>query len=324
MLLVLTTSTDVTADLLFERFDHSAFRLNYDLWQDYAVILQPDRWEITNPTGFKITSESATHAFWWKSFQAKLEKADPYLVAEIKYIFRELYGSFQHRVVGSSPDFHDSLGKVQLLKIASRYFRTPPASIVGWNLPAQIEEFQRGIVAKSLSSEPTGDTRLLYTSTVEYQKIDRAFPWFLQAKVDASYDVTVVVCGRAFFAFARSRTGLAGLDWRRCIADEDPENPSWHVRALSDDEHAGLRGLCQELGVTWGRFDFLQNENLVFLEFNANGQWAWLDLRGQHGLFDAVVTYLLTPPAEGNNATNLFPNSNSRGDVHKCRGSRRE
>jgi hypothetical protein len=72
------------------------------------------------------------------------------------------------------------------------------------------------------------------------------------------------------------------------------------VRALSETEHAALRGLCEELGAhggRFGRFDFLEDEKgLVFLEFNANGQWAFLDLHGKTGLMDAVVSYLLTPP----------------------------
>jgi len=295
MLLVLTTSGDVTADLLFEKFGHSAFRLNLDLWRDYSLVLQPDRWEISNPTNFKITGRSASHCFWWKTLQSTT-KDDKYIAAEIKYVFRELYGWFLRRglVVGNSPDFHNRLGKLQILNFASSYFRTPQ-SIVGWNLPPQIEEFQeREIVAKSLSSEPTNDGRLLFASAVEYCGIDRGSPWFLQTKVDAFNDVTVVVCGDEFYAFTRSRKDLEGLDWRRTIADEDPERPSWHVRALSGAERTTLRGLCQDLGVNWGRFDFLEDESgLVFLEYNANGQWAFLDFHGNNGLIDAIVAYLL-------------------------------
>jgi hypothetical protein len=126
MLLFITNSTDATADLLFKNFDKSAFRLNFDLWQDYSVILQPDQWEILNPIGLKITEMTATHCFWWKAFQATID-ADPYIVAEIKYVLRALYGSFLRRrlVVGNPPGFHSQFGKLLILKIASCYFRTP-------------------------------------------------------------------------------------------------------------------------------------------------------------------------------------------------------
>jgi hypothetical protein len=300
---------DVTADVLFERFGRLAFRLNLDLWRDYLLVLRPNRWEIANPAGLKITSESATHCFWWKaqlSRAAKRQQApavqqdDSYLAAEVRYVFHELYGWFLRRglVVGNPPDFHNRLGKLAILEMASSYFRTP-CSAAGWNLPQQIEEFRgRGVIAKSLSSEPFSDDRVLYTTSVGYDGIDRRFPWFLQTKVDALQDVTIVVCGGQFFAFARSRKDLDGLDWRRTVGDEDPEQTRWHHRVLSDAERASLRGLCRELGVNWGRFDFLEDEDgLVFLEYNANGQWGFLDFWGRNGLTDAVVSYLLTAPA---------------------------
>jgi hypothetical protein len=75
---------------------------------------------------------------------------------------------------------------------------------------------------------------------------------------------------------------------------------------LSEDEYAALRGFCDELGMQWGRLDFLQDEcGLIFLEFNANGQWAWLDLNGHYGLTDAVVSYLSTPPTGVNNVGDM-------------------
>src|SRR5215467_7625240 len=126
MLLFITASRDATADLLFENFDLKAFRLNSDLWRDYTVALEPDRWEISNPAGLKITSETATHCFWWKVFTPVPIDAEDYVVAEIKYVFRELYASFSRRalVVGNPPDYDIHCGKLRTLNMASRYFRT--------------------------------------------------------------------------------------------------------------------------------------------------------------------------------------------------------
>jgi hypothetical protein len=45
--------------------------------------------------------------------------------------------------------------------------------------------------------------------------------------------------------------------------------------------------------VEWGRIDFLKsNDELIFLEYNANGQFFFLDTKNQYGLKDAVVEYL--------------------------------
>jgi hypothetical protein len=273
--------------------------LNFDLWQDYSVVMRTGEWEIANPAGFRISSKSASHCFWWKPFQSKI-KGDGFLVSEIKYVFRELYNYFFHRglIVGNPPDFHNRLGKLQILEIATRFFRTPQ-SVVGWNLPEQFRNSDaREIVAKSLSSEFTSDGRALYTSLVEYQSIDRSCPWFLQTKINAANDVTIVVCGDEFYAYTRSREGLQGLDWRRTIGNENHPERAWQARPLSAAEQKSVRGLCQLLRVRWGRFDFLEDEKgLVFLEFNANGQWAFLDCYGNNGLTEAVVSYLLKSPA---------------------------
>jgi hypothetical protein len=122
----------------------------------------------------------------------------------------------------------------------------------------------------------------------------------LQAKVDARDDVTVVVCGDSQFAFSRSRQDLEGLDWRRIIPDS-PEESGWRPRTLSEREQKALRSLCRELGVSWGRFDFLEDaDGLVFLEYNANGQWAFLDFYNDNGLMRAVADYLSARPAAGN------------------------
>jgi hypothetical protein len=298
MLLFITGSGDVHANLLLENCNLPAFRLNYDLWQDYSIRCQPGQWEIANPLGRTITSESATHCFWWKAFHYGID-ADQYVIAEIKYLLRELYGSFLRRglVVGNPPDFHHHCGKLQILHMASKYFRVP-TTLCGWNLPATVGLFaEHELAAKSLSSEQTSDGKVLFTTPVAYPQIDRTLPWYLQAKVEARDDVTVFVCGEAQFAFSRSRQDLQGLDWRRIIPDS-PEESGWRPKTLSPSEAKALNALCSDLGISWGRFDLMEDsEGLVFLEFNANGQFGFLDFYCDNGLMRTVAAYLSTPPA---------------------------
>jgi hypothetical protein len=312
MLLFITASTDATANLLFEKFSLSAFRLNFDLWQDYSVALESQGWEISNPAGLKITDKTATHCFWWKAFVSI--DADEFVVAEIKYVFTELYASFSRRglLVGNPRDFDNHYGKLRVLHTASRYFRTP-ASLAGWNLLPDIDKFNsHPIVAKSLSSALTSTNKFLFTTAVAYSLIDRTFPWFLQTKIDARDDVTVFVCGNRYWAFSRSRKDLQGLDWR---LDADP--CGWKPRFFSPREDQNFRALCGELGVEWGRFDLLEDdEGLVFLEFNANGQWAFLDVDGDKGILDAVASYLSMPPRNSMEARRGDPPAALRGADH--------
>ena len=86
---------------------------------------------------------------------------------------------------------------------------------------------------------------------------------------------------------------LSGLDWR---AEQtfDPNVQEWEPYSLSEAETKALLELSAELGVEWGRYDFMLGEEgeLVFLEFNANGQFVFLDFWEKHGIMDAVIEYL--------------------------------
>ena len=55
-----------------------------------------------------------------------------------------------------------------------------------------------------------------------------------------------------------------------------------------------MKNFTKDLGVQWGRVDLMEhNEEMVFLEFNANGQWVFLDYSGKDGLVKTVANYLM-------------------------------
>jgi hypothetical protein len=281
MILFITTSYDATVDLLVRHLeDGQGFRLNYDLWQDYGLEFTGRGWQITDPVGRSITSETVTGCFWWKAFHDLLPGTDRYVVDEVKYHLREIYGwcSLRRLVAGNPPDFHNRLGKLNILGMASRYFPVPETAS-GWRLGKLA---LANPVAKSLSSTSTEDGRVMYAQAVRADRLDPRFPWTLQERVDAEYDVTVFLCGEELFAFRRSRRHLQGLDWRvEVFSDAVP----WVRFDLSEADSEALLGLSRELGVRFGRYDFLmQEDRLSFLEFNANGQWGFLDPHGKIGL----------------------------------------
>ena len=52
--------------------------------------------------------------------------------------------------------------------------------------------------------------------------------------------------------------------------------------------------MVKSISRDWGRLDFLRKgSKLVFLEYNANGQFLFLDLKNEFGILDRVVEYLL-------------------------------
>jgi len=293
MLLVLTGSKDGTADLLFSKIGNKGFRLNYDIFSDYSVVLQPDHWSIENPTGLKITNLTATSAFWWKAFNYFIDEEN-YVAEEVKYVFREIYGWFLARALtkGNNPEYHRFNGKIQLLNTARTYFDVPQ-TICGWGNGLKTDRLSgKRIVAKSLTSGLTTTNKALFTTEVDPTKLDPCYPWYLQEKVDAKADVTIFVCGKTFFSFQRDRSGLKGLDWRN-QDDMFSAEQQWTPFLLTRSQRQSVSAFLRKIAVDWGRIDFLwTGSKLVFLEYNANGQFIFLDFQDHFGLLDCVVKYL--------------------------------
>ena len=291
MLLVLTASFDGTSDLLFEHINEDAFRFNFDIFKEYEVEITPSFWRIKNPTGLEISSETATACFWWKvtNYQAH---EDNFINEEIKYVFREIYNWFFHRnlIKGTPPDFHNRNGKIHILSVAKNYFPIPE-TYTGWGFSKSPQLKATNIVAKSLSSGLTTTNRALFTTAVDVNKLHPEFPWYLQETIEAEYDTTVFICNGKAYAFQRSREDLKGLDWR---AEQDFKDVrQWSLRELSSKEIIAVNALCKDLKVNWGRIDFLEsNGELIFLEYNANGQWVFLDYENKVGLVKEVCQYL--------------------------------
>jgi hypothetical protein len=253
---VLTGSEDGTADAIFSKIRNKGFRFNYDIFPGYSVVVRPDSWSIENPTGLKITNATATAAFWWKAFSYFVDEEN-FIAEEVKYIFREIYGWFLARSLtkGTNPEFHRFNGKIQILNVASAYFEIPN-TVCGWGNAIRSEApSKKETVAKSLTSGLTTTNKALFTTEVDWAKLDPRYPWYLQEKVDADADLTVVVCGKNLFAFERNRSGLKGLDWRN---QEDVFNleQKWKPFSLTKQQREAVSAFLHQITVDWGRIDF--------------------------------------------------------------------
>lgn len=275
---------------------NKAFRFNYDIFREYEINITPSKWQITNPTGFSISSETSTGAFWWKPFNYGVE-IEKYVASEAQYIFKEIYAWHKRKGItkGNPPDYHNTYGKIYFLNIASQFFEIPK-SFIGWGfkkLPQSL--LVDKLVAKSLSSQPTSDKKALFTTEVDGHRLNPDYPWFIQTKIDASHDVTVFVCGDKKFTFEKNRDNLKSVDWRLDIDVLSPIKDEWSEAHFTDKELLSLDHFCREANIQWGRIDFMRSKcgKLFFLEFNANGQWVFLDYERKHRLVETVCDYLI-------------------------------
>ncbi len=294
MLLLITSSGDGTSDLIVSRLKDKVFRLNFDQIFDFKIYQTPFFWEIENPAGIRINSKTVSNVFWWKAFNASPPKSENFLEDEAKYILRELYSSGLNNCQrkGNPPDFHNHLGKIKILNLASKYFDIPKTAFT-LNRSSEDTVPINNRVAKSLSSSLFSGNKVLFTSDISSRIIDLNYPWFTQEKVAAKFDMTCLVVDKELFSFTRSRENLNGLDWRS-EQSLDLKKEDWKPLTLDDQTKKRIKSLNLDLNVTWGRHDFMidNSGNFIFLEFNANGQWVFLDYSNKFGILDAVIEYL--------------------------------
>jgi hypothetical protein len=291
LLLLITSSGDATADLLADHFSEPFFRLNVDIYHEYDFVFTPEFWEVQDPTGRNISSETASRCVWWKAFLNSLND-DQFIKHEVQYAINELYNWFRSRnlIIGNPPNVENELGKIRQAKIASEFFRIPDQR-VGWgNFLTRGLDSSVNWVAKSLSSQLMADGKALFTTEVDPYLLDPQFIWTLQNKISADHDVTIQVAGTDIFAFSRSRKDLKSLDWRREIFTSDTE---WLPYELSPELKNKIQKMMVKFGLDWGRIDLLDcNGTLYFLEINPNGQWAFLDPQNEHSMITTIAKYL--------------------------------
>lgn len=295
MLLLITGSGDGTADRIVLKLGEEVFRFNYDLFSDYKFQLTPDYWEIEDPVGRKISSLTCTRVFWWKAFSYWIEGQDKLIKAEVKYIFRDLFGlvTAQKIAKGNSPSWHDKVGKMHVLTLAKKYFEIPTTLVTSGLSGIDIFNSKK-VVAKSLASQLSNQNTVLFTTDVETNRLHPDFPWYLQEKIQSRWDVTVFYCDGNVFPFKRDRINLKGIDWR-AEQSLDVQVEEWLPFKLTQEQSKAFDLLSNDLDVEFGRYDLMTNgdsEELIFLEFNANGQWVFLDYQEKYGLLDAVVNWL--------------------------------
>jgi hypothetical protein len=288
MLLVLTNSHDATTSVVCRLLaDIPVFRFNLDLWRDYRFEAGPGGFTIVDPSGRGCASASV-HAvyvrkpvFWDKAADAE----EQWSRDTVEQIFKEI--AEWAEAEGKLTLVHSGKGrwgKMRQMRVAQRFFPVPDWRVTSGMTPFGIGE---PAVVKTLPQAVVGEDRVLFVREAPLAQLSPVYPWFVQVKQEAEEDVTVVWVKGKLFAFALSRDSFCGDDCR--VADMTDKAP-WRKVDLAPDEASVIAAFMAETGLSFGRLDFLRcRGRLVFLELNPNGQFAWLDLRDEHGLLSAVA-----------------------------------
>lgn len=296
MLLILTNSVDGTSDEVVRRVgEMKAFRFNIDLWRDYQIEVTAEGFTLSDPSGRRLNSRQIEACYVRKpSFDDPISIPEGGCVeawqrSQISCLCQELYNicnrSGKVRLVEKGAQ--QRFGKFSQMQVAARYFTVPSWRFVKAPLSP---EFDRPTITKSLVADFVENYLCFYTTKVASGALDPEFPWLLQDQVDAEFDLTVVYVAGRSFAFTLDRSLFEGVDWRKLI---NRHELPWVRYAMSNELTDQIRSFMNEAKLEFGRLDFLLSKGKeYFLEVNPNGQWAWLDMEGKEGIFDAVVTSL--------------------------------
>ena len=280
--LIITNSYDATTDVLIKYIGcQNIFRLNFDKYEDTIITITSEGIKL-KVNKSEITDKDISKVLWRKPFNIDLE-IDKYIIAELKYIYREIfnYFSIQNKTILVIPKIENYIGKIVQMTIAKKFFVVP-----NWSVELNSKLSNGVCVAKSLSSEVTNNNKIIYTTKINKEDLNLKYPWFLQNLIKAELDITIVYIDGKLFAYELVRKKDL-IDWRKVINKEKQE---WRIHEITTEFKNRITAYMNYISIKFGRLDFLFNSGIYyFLEVNPNGQWAWLDLENKNGLMTEMV-----------------------------------
>lgn len=294
MLLILTSKEDLTADFLIVdlvRRKLPYFRLNVEDLVPGEFLFEADNSAVLRKIvlGNKELDLSLVTAVWYRR---AIHPIPPAYLSQSEKAF--IAGEFRHLVMGLvlNPEilWVNPIDKVSVAE--NKLLQLRVARKIGFRIPKtlissdvmKLRDFAAanaaGTICKPIFHGLFFDgvdrysiyTRRVTPESFQSEEADIG-PVLLQEEIPRKCDVRVTYIGReCFVAEVHGAPGI--VDWR---------DPDLAVRflpsSIGPDLDAMCRAMLDELGLIYGAFDFIETKDgeLVFLEVNPTGEWAWLE-----------------------------------------------
>jgi hypothetical protein len=306
--LILTNSIDGTADvfskIMLEKGE-SFFRWNIDLWDDYEIEFNGNEFNLTEPTGRRISTSDANSILIWRKPLIELMSFEKSNLAEsdkeqarsqmrhcMLALVAVMRASKRLRLV--EPHADRRLPKLFQLKEARDFFRVPSTS---FSVLGSSVDMAEEVVSKSLGDLAVGQDGIFYTTRVRIDELFRPYPWFLQEALLGGQDITCVhIFGENYFYECDFHRDNSSIDWR--VEINSDSQSAWRrmehkkIREWKD----AVNGYMRRVGLYYGRLDFILKDGvLIFLECNSNGQFGWLDDSNNYQLHRAFLAAANNP-----------------------------
>lgn len=290
MTLIFTDSKDATVDILLKYLPEKSeiFRFNFDFFPFYKINVTPESFLIEDPKGRIVTNETLKKGYFRKPILAKnITGQEDYIQLENWTAYRSIVDSVfeDGKLVLVHPFVEKNrFNKLRQLKIAAKYFKTAKTAFTN---RFHSTDWPEQVVVKSLNSGNLGN-KTLFTTRVQLSELSPEYSWYVQEYIRASHDLTVVFVNGKCFGFSLDRKNIESgkIDCRSSLSLWE----LWRPYELNEMFQCTLREFMGEIGLLFGRFDFLIDEDgqIFFCEVNSNGQFAWLDLENKTNLLSAI------------------------------------
>lgn len=305
MHLLLADSQDATADMIVDGLGDRVVRVNNDRHADHEIQINQLGFSIRDSFGREVNDRNLKTLILRKFRRKPLSASD-----EEVYAFREHTRGLESLldwITWASPEkvpinpFHMAkVSKFNMSVVALKYFNVPSWAFS--NKPS--DSGLKSAVLKNLCGMPFTDAlkfedapKFIYVQPVETDELADGWPWYLQEKVDARLDVTIAYIGGKTFGLKLNRSSFEGMDWRKHIGTGAGD--LWELVQVPGWLHEKIDLYMKEMGLDYGRLDFLASDHeltdIQFLEVNPHGQWGWMDLQKDNGIYAAMMDFLTNP-----------------------------
>ncbi|MBF0306354.1 MAG: hypothetical protein HQL41_11965 [Alphaproteobacteria bacterium] len=309
MLLILTSRDDLTADFLIVdllRRDLPYFRLNTEDLTAADFHFEIGENGAVREVGVKgkFLDLCQVKSAWYRRAIHPTPSAD---LSPGERVF--VAGELRHLAMGLvlNPDIRwvNPIDRVSVGE--NKLFQLQVAKRIGFAVPKTIVSRDHSALRRFVGESGTGaickpifhglffegeDRYSVYTRRVSQDSFDpgsiEACPVLVQEEIERKSDVRVTFIGdKCFVAEIKGENGL--IDWR------DPDvSVEFVASSIATDTERMCRTMLSQLGLVYGAFDFIRRPGgeLVFLEVNPTGEWAWLEDRLGFPMREAFVQLL--------------------------------
>jgi hypothetical protein len=135
-------------------------------------------------------------------------------------------------------------------------------------------------------------TRPINIDTIESLKDSiHLAPVFIQKRINKKAEYRVTLIGKKSFVCRIESKHLNDIDINQDWRVTNPENLNYLQDSLPDNYITKLQRMLEMLGLHFGAFDIIRDDNdvLNFIELNPNGQWLWIEQFTGMPMLEAMV-----------------------------------